>query len=342
MSDAGDTPDTMFINSSSMDWLDSCVHETWMENALLSLFYLLGLLLGGLGNTLALSLFVRDRQPRSPSDIFLLHLALSDLFLLLSLPTRLFYHLSGNRWPFGSMPCRLAGFVFYLNMYASLYFLAGISIDRYLAIVHPLSSVKLRRPLHAHVACGILWAIVSLATAPLLLGRETLTEEGVCRLLYRETPSLRALSSLIAAFAIPFLGTVTCYGLILRRLRQGGDRKPKERAVKMVLLVLTLFLVCFVPYHLSRALYHVLMPGGEFATAESSCDLQRGLARANRFTSCLSTLNAALDPLVYFFAVKKFRETLARLPCRCKRAGRGKSREEGRTESSSLSAKTEV
>ncbi|KAM4694368.1 uracil nucleotide/cysteinyl leukotriene receptor [Discoglossus pictus] len=333
--------ETIYVNTSSLAWIDPCVHETWLENSLLSTCYLLCLLVGGLGNILALSLFVRDRQPRSPSDIFLLHLALSDLFLLLSLPTRLFYHLSNNRWPFGSLPCRLSGFVFYLNMYASLYFLAGISIDRYLAIVHPLSSVKFRKPLHAHVTCGFLWAIVAFAMAPLLMGREMSTQENVCRLLYRETPSLRALTSLSAAFAIPFLGTVTCYGLILRRLRKGGDRKPKERAVKMVLLVLTIFLICFVPYHLSRALYHVLMPGGEAAAKVSSCNLRQGLALANRFTSCLSTLNAALDPLVYFFAVKKFRQILMKLPCR-RESTAGKNREEVKTEDSSLSAKTEV
>ncbi|CAH2246796.1 uracil nucleotide cysteinyl leukotriene receptor [Pelobates cultripes] len=337
-----DSDGVILLNSSSFSWVDPCVHETWLENILLSVCYILGLLVGGLGNVLALSLFIRDRQPRSPSDIFLLHLALSDLFLLLSLPTRLYYHLSGNNWPFGSMPCRLSGFVFYLNMYASLYFLAGISIDRYLAIVHPLNSIKFRRPLHAHVICILLWAIVAFATAPLLLSRkQTMTENG-CRLLYRETPSLRALTSLSAAFAIPFLGTVTCYGLILKRLRQGGDRKPKERAVKMVLLVLTIFLICFVPYHLSRALYHVLMPGGEDSAAISPCNLRQGLALANRFTSCLSTLNAALDPLVYFFAVKKFRQTLLQLPCRRQEAGERKNRQENQTEDSSLSAKTEV
>lgn len=332
----------MLSNSSVFTLVDPCVQETWLENALLSVCYLMGLFVGGLGNILALSLFARDRQPKSPSDIFLLHLALSDLFLLLSLPNRLFYHLSGNNWPFGSLACRLSGFVFYLNMYASLYFLAGISIDRYLAIVHPLNSVKIRKPLHAHVACGFLWAVVAFATAPLLLGRGASMEENVCRLLYRETPSLRALSSLSAAFAIPFLATVICYGLILRRLRKGGDRKPKERAVKMVLLVLTIFLICFVPYHLSRTLYHVLMPGGESTDVSSSCDLRQGLAMANRFTSCLSTLNAALDPLVYFFAVKKFRQSLVQFPCRRDRRDNEKNREEGRTEDSSLSVKTEV
>ncbi|XP_053564961.1 uracil nucleotide/cysteinyl leukotriene receptor [Bombina bombina] len=333
--------ESTMINSSRLAWLDPCVRETWLENSLLSICYLLGMLVGGVGNILAISLFVKDRQPRSPSDIFLLHLALSDLFLLLSLPIRLFYHISGNRWLFGSLPCRLAGFVFYLNMYASLYFLAGISIDRYLAIVHPLSSVKFRKPLHAHVTCGFLWTIVSFAMAPLLLGRDQALEEDICRLLYRETPSLRALASLCAAFTIPFISTVTCYALILKRLRKGGDRKTKEKAVKMVLLVLTIFLICFLPYHLSRTLYHVLMPGGGGEFALSSCKLRQSLALANRFTSCLSTLNAALDPLVYFFAVKKFRQIILQWSCRCHSTA-AKNQEDVRTEDSSLSAKTEV
>lgn len=338
MNSLADSSD-LFFNTSS-ESLEQCGKETHLENILFATFYLLDFILAFVGNALALWLFIRDQKSDSPANIFLMHLAVADLSFVLVLPTRLVYHFSGNHWPFGEIPCRLTGFLFYLNMYASIYFLMCISVDRFLAIVHPVKSLKLRRSLYAHLACAFLWVIVAVAMAPLLVSVQTaeMNNTIVCLQLYREKASRHALVSLAAAFTLPFLTTVTCYLLIIRSLKSGNrvEKHLKEKAIKMIIMVLMIFLVCFVPYHINRYVYILNYDG-----TKTSCETQRILALANRITSCLTSLNGALDPVMYFLVAEKFREALCGLFC-SKRAMRLPSSYDGKTNDSSLSAKSEL
>ncbi|EMP42625.1 uracil nucleotide/cysteinyl leukotriene receptor [Chelonia mydas] len=332
-------PSSLLLNS-SLETSEQCGKETHTENILFATFYLLDFILAFVGNTLALWLFIRDQKSGTPANIFLMHLAVADLFFVLVLPTRLVYHFSGNHWPFGEIPCRLIGFLFYLNMYASIYFLMCISVDRFLAIVHPVKSIKLRRSLYAHLACAFLWVIVAVAMAPLLVSVQTaeMNNTTVCLQLYREKASRHALVSLAVAFTFPFVTTVTCYLLIIRSLRSGNriEKHLKEKAIKMIIVVLMIFLVCFVPYHINRYIYILHYDG-----TKTSCETQRVLALSNRITSCLTSLNGALDPVMYFFVAEKFREALCSLFCG-KRVAMMPPSYEGKTNESSLSAKSEL
>ncbi|XP_029471666.1 uracil nucleotide/cysteinyl leukotriene receptor [Rhinatrema bivittatum] len=336
---SGPEETAVLIFNNSFESTERCGKETPLENALLAAFYLLDFILAFVGNTLALWLFIRNHKSSSPANIFLMHLAIADLSFVLVLPTRLVYHFSGNHWPFGEIPCRLTGFLFYLNMYASIYFLTCISTDRFLAIVHPVKSLKLRSTLHAHLACAFLWVIVAVAMAPLLISAQTIqvNNSTICLQLYREKVSRHALVSLAVAFTFPFVMTVASYLLIIRSLRSGNriESHLKEKAIKMIILVLIIFFVCFVPYHVNRCIYILYYHG-----SRTSCDTQRLLALSNRITSCLTSLNAALDPVMYFFVAEKFQEALCKMFC-----GKGPAvppSHEGKTNESSLSIKTEL
>ncbi|NXJ14701.1 GPR17 protein, partial [Odontophorus gujanensis] len=324
----------------ALETSEQCGKETHFENVLFATFYFLDFILAFIGNSLALWLFIRDQKSGTPANIFLMHLAVADLSFVLVLPTRLVYHFSGNHWSFGEIPCRLTGFLFYLNMYASIYFLMCISVDRFLAIVHPVKSIKLRRPLYAHMACAFLWLIVGVAMAPLLLSVQTvqMNNTTICLQLYREKASRHALVSLAVAFTFPFVTTVTCYLLIIRSLKSGNrvEKHLKEKAIKMIIMVLMIFLICFVPYHVNRYIYILHYNG-----TKTSCETQRVLALSNRITSCLTSLNGAFDPVMYFFVAEKFREALCSLFCG-KRMAMIPQTCEGKTNESSLSAKSEL
>ncbi|XP_008051932.1 uracil nucleotide/cysteinyl leukotriene receptor [Carlito syrichta] len=336
-------PEAVFpdlVTNSSLAATEQCGQETPLENVLFASFYLLDFILAFAGNALALWLFIRDHRSGTPANVFLMHLAVADLSCVLVLPTRLVYHFSGSHWPFGEIPCRLTGFLFYLNMYASIYFLACISADRFLAIVHPVKSLKLRRPLYAHLACAFLWGVVAVAMAPLLVSPQTVQTNHtvVCLQLYREKASHHALASLAVAFTLPFATTVTCYLLIIRSLRKGPrvEKRLKSKAVRMIAVVLAIFLVCFVPYHVNRSIYVL-----RYRRGATSCAAQRVLALGNRVTACLASLNGALDPVMYFFVAEKFRHALRNLLCGRRLAGPPPSFE-GKTNESSLSARSEL
>ncbi|XP_056459823.1 uracil nucleotide/cysteinyl leukotriene receptor [Gadus chalcogrammus] len=316
--------------------------DATLENTLFGVFYVLVFFLALNGNALALWIFSHQRGAASPANVFMLHLAVADLCYVFILPLRAAYHLTGGHWPFGEAACRAAGFLFYVNMYASLYFLACVAGDRYLAVVHAVRSLKARRARSAHIASLLLWAMVAVSMAPLLLSRQTAEVDGVtvCRQLYREKASRRALVSLGVAFTPPFLFTLACYLLIVRSLRRGSRLDPalKTKALRTIGLVMLIYVLCFLPYHVSRATFIL-----GYARPDVGCEARRALSLANRLTSALTCLNAALDPLVYLFGAEKFRGTVRRMFCREEAAGisAATSGELKGTHESSLSAKSE-
>ncbi|XP_067086092.1 uracil nucleotide/cysteinyl leukotriene receptor [Osmerus mordax] len=315
--------------------------ESSVEDLLFGGYYILVFLLALSGNSLALWVFSRQRATSSPANVFLLHLAVADLSYVIVLPLRATYHLAGGHWPFGEVPCRLAGFLFYVNMYASLFFLACVAGDRYLAVVHAVRSLKMRRARTAHIISFSLWVLVTVSMAPLLVTRQTVEVAGVtvCLQLYREKASRRALVSLAVAFTPPFLATLSCYLMLVHSLRRGSRLEPalRSRALRTIGLVMLIYVVCFLPYHASRATFIL-----GYAHPDVSCSARRGLALANRLTSSLTCLNGALDPLVYLFGAEKFRGTLTRLLCREAAAASGATSGDLKgTHESSLSAKSE-
>ncbi|XP_028300976.1 uracil nucleotide/cysteinyl leukotriene receptor [Gouania willdenowi] len=321
---------------------ESCVSvDTPIENQLFGCYYMVVFLLALGGNSLALWIFSHQRGSCSPSNIFLVHLAVADLSYVIILPLRAIYHFTGGHWPFGEVPCRVVGFLFYVNMYASLYFLACVAGDRYLAVVHAVRSLNVRRCRYAHIISFSLWILVTISMAPLLVTYQTVQVDNttVCLQLYREKASGNALISLAVAFTPPFLTTLSCYLLIIHSLYKGSRLEPalKLRALRTIGLVMLIYVVCFLPYHMSRATFIL-----GYNHLSITCETRRGLSLANRLTSSLTCLNGALDPLVYLFGAEKFRGTLRRLLCKDKSGMSGATSGDLKgTRESSLSAKSE-
>lgn len=276
--------------------------DSHQENVLLSIFYSLVFVIAVPGNGLALWTFTHQ-DSLSPSDIFLRNLALADIFYVLILPARMVYHLSDNHWPLGEVACRVAGFLFFLNMYCSLYLMSFISVDRFLAVVFAVRAQTVRKTLYAKVGVGILWVIVMVSMSPTLFLNRGLyaNSSGICSKLYLEETSYTSLVSTVVAFVIPFTTVILAYVLILWKLRTVKQRQVKERAMKMTVLIPMNFLLAFLPYHVCRLVYIVQHNSG----------LMRGpLAAANRLTSALTCVSGVLDPVMYFFLNRVYREKL--------------------------------
>lgn len=83
-------------------------------------------------NTVALYVFCFRTKPKSTSIIYTINLAVTDLLVNLSLPTRILLYYSGG----ACLTCSyLHTFSYFVNMYCSILFLTCICVDRYLAIV---------------------------------------------------------------------------------------------------------------------------------------------------------------------------------------------------------------
>uniref|UniRef100_A0A3Q0SL24 Si:dkey-96n2.3 n=1 Tax=Amphilophus citrinellus TaxID=61819 RepID=A0A3Q0SL24_AMPCI len=279
-------------------------------NCFLSIFYILIFIIAMPGNALALWAFFHQKST-SPSRVFLKNLSVADISYVLILPMRIVYHLSDSHWPFGHILCQLSGFLFYLNMYCSLYLMSFISLDRFLAVVLPIKSQSVRKPLYANIAVGILWVIVIVSMSPTLFsGKNPANSSGICNKLYLEKTNPKALVSTIVAFAIPLTTIVVSYILILLKLRtvqQQEERPVKDKAIKMIVLIVMNFLIAFVPYHVCRIIY---------IQQQSHGNITEALGRANQITSALTCISGIVDPVMYFFLNHAYRDTFLKLLCK--------------------------
>lgn len=137
--------------------------------------------------------------------VYILNLLLSDLLQLLTLPLWILYLQGGHRWPYGQLTCELVGYVFYVNVYASVMFLCLIALDRCLAIVYPLSSRRVRTVRVAAV-CGVaVWTLTFLFCLSGLLPSVFDSERLLCLEQYPVSPGYAhfKITTVVLGFLLP-------------------------------------------------------------------------------------------------------------------------------------------
>ncbi|KAM4856974.1 proteinase-activated receptor 4 isoform 1-T1 [Urocitellus parryii] len=276
----------------------------WVPTRLVPALYGLVLMVGLPANGLALWVLA-TRVPRLPSTVLLMNLAAADLLLALVLPLHLTYRLRGQRWPFGEVTCRLATATLYGHMYGSVLLLAAISVDRYLALVHPLRARSLRGQRLTAGLCAAAWLMAAVLALPLTLQQQTFRLAGSDRVLCHDALPLGAQAShwrpaficlaLLGCF-LPLLVMLLCYGATLRTLAAGGQRY--SHALRLTALVLASAMAFFAPSNALLLLHY----------SNPSPDAWGDLYAAYVPSLALSTLNSCVDPFIYYYVSLEFRD----------------------------------
>lgn len=198
--------------------------------------------LGTVANALAVCVLAHgNASRRTVANTFMLNLCVSDLLFLLSLPLWAVYYSWGYHWPFGLVACKICGALHNLNLYASIFFITCMSMDRYLAIVHPLRSQIARDPKRARLLCILVWVLACVCTAPTVVLRKTryISSFGVeaCVIFYPLHVWYQILTwmKILLAFLLPLLIISCCYCAIGRHLlaatsflkTQNSPHRPK-------------------------------------------------------------------------------------------------------------------
>lgn len=121
-------------------------------------------LTGIMGNLLVIIAVTTTKSMQSVTNIFIVNLATADLLVMLfCAPPSVIWDVT-NTWIFGSLMCRIIGYIQNLSVSVSVLTLTFIAYDRYNAICRPLQ-FSTRRSKAAVVICAI-WTISSLVGIP--------------------------------------------------------------------------------------------------------------------------------------------------------------------------------
>ncbi|XP_059948114.1 proteinase-activated receptor 4 [Mesoplodon densirostris] len=275
----------------------------WVPTRLVPTLYGLALAVGLPANGLALWVLA-TRVPRLPSTMLLMNLAAADLLLALALPPRITYHLRGQRWPFGEAACRLDTAALYGHMYGSVLLLAAVSLDRYLAVVHPLRARTLRGQPLAIGLCVTAWLVAAALALPLALQQQTFRLAHSDHVLCHDVLPVGAQDSYwrpaficlaVLGCFLPLLAMLLSYGAALRTLAAGGRRY--SHALKLTALVLTSAVALFAPSNVLLLLHY----------SNPDPDARGDLYAAYLPSLALSTLNSCVDPFIYYYVSADFR-----------------------------------
>lgn len=139
-----------------------------LSMVILSLTFLLGLP----GNGLVL--WVAGLKMKwTVNTVWFLHLTLADFLCCLSLPFSLVHLVLQGHWPYGWLLCKLIPSIIILNMFASVFLLTAISLDRCLLVLKPIWCQNHRNVRTAFTICGCIWAVAFAMCIPVFMYRET-------------------------------------------------------------------------------------------------------------------------------------------------------------------------
>ncbi|XP_069838161.1 C3a anaphylatoxin chemotactic receptor-like isoform X2 [Dendropsophus ebraccatus] len=104
-------------------------------------------------------------KKKNRSHVWFLNLAVADFICLLLLPFHAVSVLLA-RWPYGSSMCKLYNFYTFVNMYASIYILTALNIDRALSVANPIWHLKFISRKLAYSICTLIWALSVICSIP--------------------------------------------------------------------------------------------------------------------------------------------------------------------------------
>ncbi|KAK2165188.1 hypothetical protein NP493_1377g00050 [Ridgeia piscesae] len=129
------------------------------------------LLLVVFGNALVITAFVKYENTRTTPNYFLLSLSVADILMAPAEAVLMYANVTSDFRVTSRerVPCMIGLNVFLLSLSGSMLSLLGISIDRYIKIIHPLRYESILSPWRAKMALAVMWALLLCISSPVYL-----------------------------------------------------------------------------------------------------------------------------------------------------------------------------
>ncbi|XP_010881151.2 probable G-protein coupled receptor 63 [Esox lucius] len=289
------------------------------------------LLVSFLGNVVVVLMVYQRAAMRSAINILLASLAFADMMLaVLNMPYSLVTVVT-TRWIFGDVFCRVSAMFFWLFVMEGMAILLIISIDRFLIIVQKQDRLS---PHRAKVLIVVTWTFSFCFSFPLAVGYPSLhipSRAPQCVFGHTSEPGYQAyvLLLMLVFFFIPFMVMLYTFMGILNTIRHNAmrihshpdsiclsqasklglmslqrpfqmniDMSFKTRAFTTILILFSVFTVCWAPF----TTYSLV------STFSSHFYHKANFFEVSTWLLWLCYLKSALNPLIYYWRIKKFRD----------------------------------
>ncbi|KAM4796007.1 type-1 angiotensin II receptor-like [Rhinophrynus dorsalis] len=284
---------------------------------LVPICYIIIFIVGIIGNTIIVVGLTCCLQSKSVANIYIVNLAIADLSFVATLPLWAMSMSAKYKWMFGSFMCKFCATMSSVNMYSSIFLLTCLSMDRYFGIVHPMKSLNKRTQAKAKIATIIVWVSACATSIPTMYFRDTYYSKKykytICAMKYPHNsifwPTLVDLMKNVVGFVIPFILQGVYYYLIYKNILASPKNKLKtsnsDKILKVVVTMVFAFILCWLPFQTASFLMvlvrlHII----------TSCKTNQIITAVMPITVCIAFSNSCVNPILYYFASKRFRKQL--------------------------------
>ncbi len=286
-----------------------------------------------LGNSLLVLIFFRTNSMKKTIDVFVINMAVSDLFIPVCLIPRLIVsEITGSdvflvQGVLGSLLCKISNFLTDVSLSVSTHSLVMITVERFLAVVFPFTVRQISSKLRFY-AILVVWIIAMGIHAPYFYTFR-LTESGDCKTNWEPafdhelTHSRYYTALFVVVVILPFTLIIILYSVILwtlifkkdelsvhrsYRQREKIEKKNKElRVLRMAVTIVIAFAVCWAPFNVQQLI--ILFDPEKIP----ECSLLYSIYSETALV--LAVAYCTINPVICFIFVRNYRlqESLASL-----------------------------
>ncbi|XKL67539.1 hypothetical protein PGB90_003030 [Kerria lacca] len=284
--------------------------------------YSILMVISTIGNITVLTAMWRRRQKTGPQiNTMLMHLAIADLLVtFLLMPLEIFWAVT-VQWIVGDALCRISAFFRIFGLFLSSFIIICISVDRYLAVLKPMNSYQMGRRGKIMLSTAWLASVICSAPQSIIFHVEPhpqFDDFKQCVMLNSFSSKYQELlyfyMGMFMMYLLPLAVIVFCYTSIvieivrrsrksdLDRIRRSGPGflgRARIRTIKMTIIIVLVFVICWTPYYAVCVWFHT----DEASFKRIDDKLQRGLF-------LFASTNSCMNPIVYgIFNIRPHRTT---------------------------------
>ncbi|XP_056275870.1 tachykinin receptor 1a isoform X2 [Pseudoliparis swirei] len=156
------TSDTNDTSNGTAYW-NQFVQPVW-RIVLWAIAYSCIVIVSVVGNLTVIWIIMAHKRMRTVTNYFLLNLAFAEASMSAFNTVINFTYAVHNEWYFGLVYCRFHNFFPIAAVFASIYSMTAIALDRYMAIIHPLQ--QRMSSTETKVVVGVIWVLALLLAFP--------------------------------------------------------------------------------------------------------------------------------------------------------------------------------